>query len=192
MHCAGCARDDSYHSRGEPRCVRDPRRYRPSLNLDPAWTFALTLAAALGSGLIAGVFFAFSVFVMKALGRLPAGQGIAAMQAVNVVVLNPCFLGVLLGTAVLSLLALSLAWSQWGSPQAAWLAAGSAAYLLGCLGVTMTCNVPRNEALARVTPGSRGAEALWADYLKTWTAWNHVRTLASLAAAAAFTVALAA
>ena len=34
----------------------------------------LTLLAALGSGLIAGVFFAFSSFVMAALGRLPSDQ----------------------------------------------------------------------------------------------------------------------
>lgn len=161
------------------------------MNLDPAWTLALTLAAALGSGLIAGVFFAFSAFVMKALGRLPAGQGIAAMQSVNVVVLNPWFLGVFLGTALLSLLALASAWMQWGSPRAAWLAAAGVMYLAGCLGVTMACNVPRNEALARITPGSRDAEALWTGYLRTWTAWNHVRTLASLGAAAAFGLALA-
>jgi uncharacterized membrane protein len=45
--------------------------------------FVLTLFAALGCGLVAGVFFAFSTFVMKALARLPAEQGIAAMQAIN-------------------------------------------------------------------------------------------------------------
>ncbi len=162
------------------------------MSLDPAWTFALTLAAALGSGLVAGVFFAFSAFVMKAFSRLPALQGIGAMQSVNVVVLNPCFLGVFLGTALLSLLALVLAWMHWGSPRAAWLAAGGVLYLVGCLGVTMACNVPRNEALARVWPGSRGADALWADYRRTWTAWNHVRMLASLLAATAFAIALAA
>jgi hypothetical protein len=38
----------------------------------------LTVAAAVGSGVMAGVFFAFSTFVMRALGRLPAPQGIAA------------------------------------------------------------------------------------------------------------------
>ncbi len=162
------------------------------MNLDPAWISALTLAAALGSGLIAGVFFAFSAFVMKALGRLPVGQGIAAMQSVNVVVLNPWFLGVFLGTALLSLLALASAWMQWGRPAAPWLAAGGLLYLVGCLGVTMACNVPRNEALARVEAHSRGADALWADYLKTWTAWNHVRTAASLVAAGAYTAGLAA
>jgi len=45
--------------------------------------FILTLVSALGCGLIAGVFFAFSAFVMKALARLPPAQGIAAMQSIN-------------------------------------------------------------------------------------------------------------
>jgi uncharacterized membrane protein len=61
--------------------------------------FLLILVCAIGSGLIAGVFFAFSSFVMKALDRIPAAQGIAAMQSINVVVLNPLFLGVFLGAA---------------------------------------------------------------------------------------------
>ncbi len=62
-----------------------------------------TLTAVLGSGLIAGTFFAFSSFVMPALARLPAAQGIASMQSINVVVINPLFLGVFVGTAGVSL-----------------------------------------------------------------------------------------
>lgn len=53
---------------------------------------APTLIAALGSGLVAGAFFAFFAFVIKALSRLPPGEGIAAMQSINVAVLNPWFL----------------------------------------------------------------------------------------------------
>jgi uncharacterized membrane protein len=54
--------------------------------------FALTLFAALGCGVVAGVFFAFSAFVMRALARLPAQQGIAAMQAINVAAVTPVFI----------------------------------------------------------------------------------------------------
>ncbi len=61
--------------------------------------FALKLVSALGCGLIAGVFFAFLSFVMRAFARLPPGEGMAAMQSVNVAVLNPVFLGVFVGTA---------------------------------------------------------------------------------------------
>ena len=40
----------------------------------------LVVLALLGSAVIGGVFFAFSSFVMKALGRVPCGEGIADMQ----------------------------------------------------------------------------------------------------------------
>ena len=61
------------------------------------------MIALLGSVLVGGVFFAFSSFVMKALARVPSSEGIAAMQSINVVVINPSFLGAFLGTALLSL-----------------------------------------------------------------------------------------
>ena len=50
---------------------------------------ALTVVAALGCGLNAGVFFAFSSFVMKALARLQPALGIAAMQSINLVAVTP-------------------------------------------------------------------------------------------------------
>ena len=52
---------------------------------------ALTVVTALGCGLNAGVFFAFSSFVMKALARLQPAQGIAAMQSINLVAVTPGF-----------------------------------------------------------------------------------------------------
>jgi len=62
----------------------------------------LALLACIGAGTVGGVFFAFSAFVMKALAQLPASRGVAAMQRINVVVLNPLFLGVFMGTALLA------------------------------------------------------------------------------------------
>ena len=150
--------------------------------------FVLTLCAALGCGLIAGVFFAFSSFIMKALARLPPGEGMAAMQAVNVTVLNPLFLGIFVGTAALCATAVVVSLLRWSEPGSAWLLAGGLLYLAGCFLVTMAFNVPRNEALAKLSPADPNAAGLWASYLSSWTAWNHVRTAASFAAAASFTV----
>jgi uncharacterized membrane protein len=53
----------------------------------------------------------------------------------------------------------------------------------------MAKNVPRNDALARVDPASDEGARVWAGYVASWTAWNHVRTAAAAAAAAAFTLA---
>jgi len=74
----------------------------------------LALAGVLGTGVVGGVFFAFSSFVMRALGRLPAADGLAAMQSINVVVINPHFLGAFLGTAGISLAAIVVAGLRWG------------------------------------------------------------------------------
>jgi uncharacterized membrane protein len=154
--------------------------------------FVLTFVAALGSGLIAGVFFAFSTFVMQALARRPSHEGIAAMQSINVVVLNRWFLSVFLGTAAICILVPILVLLRWPAPGAAFQLAGSVLYLIGTLLVTIACNVPRNDALARLAPSDLAASAIWTRYVSEWTAWNHVRTAAALAAAAAFTFALAA
>ena len=143
--------------------------------------FVLVFASAIGCGLIAGAFFAFSTFVMRALGRIPAAQGIAAMQSINVVVINPIFLGVFLGTAGACALLAGSAAVAWHSVCAL---VGSLVYLVGTFGVTMVFNVPRNNTLARIDPASAEAELVWRRYVREWTAWNHVRTVAAVGAAA--------
>jgi uncharacterized membrane protein len=150
----------------------------------------LIVISALGCGLIAGVFFAFSSFIMGALGKLPPGQGIAAMQSINVVVINPIFLGVLFGTAALALFLGFGAIRHLGDPRAIWIVAGAGLYVIGTVLVTMAFNVPLNNALAAVDPASGESAAVWVDYLRTWTNWNHVRGLAALAASGAFISAL--
>ena len=152
--------------------------------------FGLTLFSALGCGLVSGIFFAFSTFVMKALARLPAPQAIAAMQSINVTVINPLFMSAFLGTGVSCLLLIVAALRAWEKPSAGYLLAGSLLYLVGTIGVTMLCNVPRNNALDAVDPAGAGASVLWARFLASWTAWNHVRTVAALAGAASLTVGL--
>lgn len=147
------------------------------------WLVILIGVAALGSGLVAGVFFAFSAFVMQALARLPPAQGIAAMQAINVVVLRSAFMPLFLGTALLCATVAVL------SLQDIRLLTGSLLFLAGSFGVTILLNVPLNRQLARAAPKSAAGAALWAHYLRRWMLWNHLRMLASLAAAALLTVA---
>ena len=151
---------------------------------------ALTLLAALGSELVGGIFFAFSAFIMSALGRIPPDQGIAAMQSINLAVLNPWFFTAFFGTAGFCVVLAAVALFIWSEPGSIHLLVGAALYLLGTILVTMRLNVPLNRALAAVKPGSPEAIAVWIRYQSAWTVWNHVRTAASLAAAVAFIVAL--
>lgn len=152
----------------------------------------LTLCTAVGSGVVAGVFFAFSTFVMPALARLPPAQAIAAMQAVNVAAINRWFMGALFGTAA-ACLALAVAPLVGGRVPGRWLAvAGAGIYLVGVVVVTAAFNVPRNDALAAVTAGSVEAAGAWSRYLAEWSAWNHVRTVAGVGATALLVAAAAA
>jgi len=153
-------------------------------------TFLSTLLAALGCGLMAGVFFGFSSFVMPALARIRPAHGIRAMQSINVVVLNRWFLGVLLGTAVVcGGLALG-ALGSWSEPGAWARFAGACLYLAGTILVTSVYHVPKNAILSRLSADSAEAERFWPEYLAGFCTWNHVRGAAAFAASALLILAL--
>ncbi|MGE5617614.1 MAG: anthrone oxygenase family protein, partial [Candidatus Woesearchaeota archaeon] len=64
-------------------------------------------------------------------------------------------------------------------------------YLVVSFGVTAACNVPRNERLGRLEASTPAAQQYWPRYLREWLLWNHVRTAASVLAAACAAGALA-
>ncbi|WP_456786290.1 anthrone oxygenase family protein [Cellulomonas sp. P5_C5] len=140
----------------------------------------LVVATAIGSAAVGGVFFAFSTFVMPALSRLPASHGIAAMQAINVTAQRPPLMLLMLGTTLACVALVVLAVVD----QSPWLVAGAAVYLVGAIVVTAAYNVPRNLELAALDAASPDAAARWLEWESEWTAGNHVRTIAGLAAAA--------
>jgi uncharacterized membrane protein len=152
---------------------------------------SVVLLAAVGAATVGGVFFAFSTFVMRALAGLPPAHGVAAMQRINVVVLNTLFLGTMFGTAVLQGLSGLLALVAWVPGRSPLLLAAAIVYVVGSVGVTMAANVPRNDRLASMPADSDEARDYWPIYVREWTFWNHVRTAASLAAAACSMGALA-
>ena len=156
-----------------------------------ALTSGLLWFSALGCGLMAGVYFAFSAFVMTSLGRLDQAAGIAAMNAINVDIVRSLFMPLFLGTTVVGAALVVMGVLRFGEPGAMSMIAGGGLYVIGMFVVTMVFNVPLNDALAAVQPSSPEAGAVWATYLKDWMFWNHVRTAASAAASALFIVALA-
>jgi uncharacterized membrane protein len=158
----------------------------------PDALLVLTFVTALGSAVAAGAFFAFSNFVMRALGRIPAAAGIRAMQEINVTVINRWFMTALFGTGVACLALVVVALLDWEGSYGPYLVSSGALYVVGTVVVTMALNVPRNQALARVEPGSGEGAAVWDRYLAEWTRWNSVRTVASLATTAALIAGIAA
>jgi uncharacterized membrane protein len=150
----------------------------------------LTFAAALGSGLIAGLLFTFSNFAMKAFSELPPNQGISAMKKINTVIINPLFLGIFMGTALLSAFFIINYFFQWLPGNSKWTLTGGYLYLFGVFIITVAVNVPLNNQLDSVDSDQSEGISFWKNYLTFWTRWNHVRTVAAISASSAFMLAL--
>ena len=150
----------------------------------------LVVATALACGLMSGAFYAFSSFVMAGLKRLPSEQGIAAMQSINVTAVTPGFMTGFFGTTIACIAVAISAIANWDQTVSIWLLVGAGLYLVGVFMMTAAYHVPRNNALAATSPPAADAEGVWSRYLTEWTRWNHFRTISSLAAATALTIAI--
>jgi uncharacterized membrane protein len=145
----------------------------------------VTAAAAITSAAVGGLFYAFSTFVMKGLDRTEPAQAITAMRGINAEAqANAPFLVLFVGSALLALGVGVVGAVRLSQPGSGYLLAGSALGLVAFV-VTMAFNVPLNNRLDALAPtGLSAADALrdWQAYLGPWTTWNHVRTVAPLAA----------
>ena len=140
----------------------------------------LIWAAALGSGLVAGIYFAFSAFIMQAFGKLEISQSVAAMNAINETILRSLFMPLFFGSTLVSVMLMILALIHWGDAGAGLLLLAGMVYFVGMFVCTVIFNVPLNNLLAKLNEDSTHADAVWSRYLKTWTQWNHLRTVSSL------------
>jgi uncharacterized membrane protein len=149
----------------------------------------LTVLAIVGSGLVAGVFFAFSTSIMPALAQLPKPAGALAMQLANRTILNPRFLAVYAGTVAICLV-IAVAALITGAGGVIWLVAGAVLFVVGSFIVTMAINVPMNNRLDAVDPESAAGIEIWTEYLSRWTAWNKFRGVASALSTALLAIGL--
>jgi uncharacterized membrane protein len=140
---------------------------------------AIIVASLSGAGLITGLLFAFSNFVMRALADLPSDKGMFAMQRINETIINPVFLVLFLGTPLLCLVIAIMSISEFGEPGGLFLLFGALAYIIGPFGITMLFNVPLNNLLARTDLIK--ADEIWPIYQRKWQSWNHIRTYIGLA-----------
>ena len=146
-------------------------------------------AAAVGSGLVGGVLFAFSSFVMPALKRIPAAEGISAMQSINRQAPTFAFMSLAGATAIVSTGVGIHAALHRDEPGTAWIATGTVAYLAAVF-ITGAFNVPRNDRLNTFDAATPAAADYWQTFLSEWVVGNHVRTVCCIVAAASYTAAL--
>jgi uncharacterized membrane protein len=147
-----------------------------------------SLVGAVGTGILGGIFYGFSSFIMAALGRLAPERATDAMNAINVTVITPSFLGWFMGLALFGAVVAVGALFAWHEPSAKLAFAASLVYIVGTFGVTMFLNVPLNDQLAAVDPAQ--IPTLWPRYLDAWTTWNTIRTVCAVISSALFMLAL--
>ena len=150
----------------------------------------LTTLALLGAGLVAGVFFGFSTFIMRALDRLPTDQSILAMQSINITVITPLFMAVLFGTGLLGAYLAVVAFRFGLDAHSGIIMFAALAYIIGVIGVTLVFSVPLNDGLASLQAQSTDAASYWKSFVASWTYWNHVRCGFAILSCLAFASAL--
>ncbi|WP_415713835.1 DUF1772 domain-containing protein [Roseibium sp.] len=106
------------------------------------------------------------------------------MQSINLQVFRWVFMSLFLGLGPVSLILAAYSGFSLTVPGAVLVLLSGVCYLAGCLGVTIFCNVPMNERLAKMNSSDDATRDYWtATYLPRWTFWNTVRTLACTLAA---------
>lgn len=146
----------------------------------------LLVIAALTTGLIAGLFSAWSYAVSPGLARVQNVEFIASMQAMNRAILNPVFLSCFLGTALLLPLDVYLQYRS-SLPARFWLLLAAAVlYIVGVIGITMGGNVPLNEALDAFRLEAASPEEIARQREAFEGPWNRLNTLRTVASLLAF------
>lgn len=138
----------------------------------------LVVAAITGAGLVTGLLFAFSNFIMRALAKLQPEHGMFAMQQINEKIINPLFLLFFLGTPFLCAIIAIYSLLNLHDAHSVLLLIGCIGYIIGPFGITVRCNVPLNNKLAEVQPAE--GNDIWGEYQVKWQRWNHIRTYIGL------------
>ncbi|MEH1099166.1 anthrone oxygenase family protein [Micromonospora sp. CPCC 205561] len=151
---------------------------------------AVLAGATLTTGLVAGLFFAFSCAVMPGLAGTDDRTLVGAMQSINRRILNGWFLGAFLGAPLLLAVAAAAHLGR-GGAVLFWTLAALACYLV-TFGVTVRLNVPLNDRLEVAGPvdGIVDLAEARARFEAAWVRWNLVRTVSSVAAFACLVAAL--
>lgn len=150
---------------------------------------ATLVAATLATGLLAGLFYTFTVSVMPGLARADDRTFVTAMQKINIAIVNPWFLLTFLGAGALIVAALLLGAGTGGALP--WIVAGLVLYGV-MLAITFGINIPLNNALDAVGTPDQVADLARAraHFETSWVRWNLVRTLACTAAFACLVASL--
>ncbi|MFK7860021.1 MAG: DUF1772 domain-containing protein [Granulosicoccus sp.] len=142
-------------------------------------TILLTIAS-ISAGLMAGVYFAFSTFIMRSLHQLGPTRAADAMNSINDVILRSWFMLLFFGSTLLYLVLLVVGIVSTELTGRWFLILSGLIYVVGMFCCTAMFNVPLNNRLAQTRDEQSRKVEIWAIYFKKWTRWNHLRGTCSL------------
>ena len=142
------------------------------------------------TGLMAGVYFTFSVFVMKALDELPSLHAAQAMNKINDVIVNTLFLPIFFGSTIWYAGVIVWSITDWQNSQSILMILAASIYIVGMFLVTAFGNVPLNNRLKTLEENSDELVEYWSRYFHDWMLFNHLRTVSCIAACGILTSAL--
>lgn len=140
-------------------------------------------AAAVTTGLTAGLLYAYACSVMPALRRVDDRTFVEVMQRVNTAILNAWFAAAFVGAPVFIAVALVLEAVARDRTTVVPVALALVLHALA-LGITRTVNIPLNNGLDAAGPPGSVADpaAVRARFEGPWVRWNAVRAAAATAA----------
>lgn len=138
-------------------------------------SFVVLVAATIAAGLVAGLFYAYSVSVMPGLARGDDKTFVEGMRGINVAIVNGWFMLSFLGAPLLAAVAAVL---HFGDGVTLWWAVGGFACLAAMLVLTGVVHIPMNNAL---DAGGNAYAEVRARFETSWVRWNVVRTVVSIA-----------
>ena len=138
----------------------------------------IMLASVILNSMAAGIIFIFSNTIMPSLATLDTDVGINIMNKINIVIVNPAFAIAFFG-GLISAYPARVMWKNpddFSKPARYYAVATTLVFFFGEVMVTITQNVPRNNALLAVDPESDDGASYWEiQFLKGWVAWNTAR-----------------
>jgi uncharacterized membrane protein len=156
--------------------------------LTPYYVWTL-VALAMATGLVAGVFLAFSDFVMKSLFASQPAAGAEAMQIINREVYSSIFMVLLIGMIPVSAGIAIYGYLYLEAPVSGYLVIAGVLYVFGVFVATAVGNIPMNQRLEAMPQGGAEAQAYWPDYVRGWVRWNHLRWVSALGTSTCYGIA---
>ncbi|WP_319480232.1 DUF1772 domain-containing protein [uncultured Draconibacterium sp.] len=134
------------------------------------------------SGLMAGLFYAWSISVTPGLAKINDVSYLQAFQSMNRAILNPLFFVVFFGLVILLPVLSYLSFQTSINNQFWYVILATILYFIGVMGVTIIGNVPLNNALEALQIESMTPEQMdefRKGFESKWNRLNIIRTISS-------------